>query len=74
MWPPQIGKTTLGFKQNGKLVVNEQGDESAKFTYTSDPAKPVPYTSFTEGVTFTPRAYMSDDQRHAEPQTRCAHI
>jgi putative CocE/NonD family hydrolase len=65
VWPPQIGITTLGFKKNGKLIINEKGDEDAKFNYTSDPAKPVPYVSFTEGVTFTPRAYMSDDQRHA---------
>ena len=65
VWPPQIGVTTLAFKKNGKLVLNEEGDKEAKFAYTSDPAKPVPYTSFTEPVTFTPRAYMTDDQRHA---------
>jgi putative CocE/NonD family hydrolase len=65
VWPPQIGTTTLAFKQNGKLVINEEGDTDASFSYTSDPEKPVPYTSFTEPVTFTPRAYMTDDQRHA---------
>ena len=40
-------------------------DEKAVFEYLSDPAKPVPYTSQTEGLTFTPRRFMSDDQRQA---------
>ena len=35
------------------------------YEYISDPAKPVPYTSQTEGLTFTPRNFMSDDQRGA---------
>lgn len=39
--------------------------KKAVFEYISDPAKPVPYTSQTEGLTFTPRNYMSDDQRDA---------
>lgn len=65
IWPPQIPKTTLGFKENGVLTINETGSKDESFDYVSDPAKPVPYTSFTEGVTFTPRAYMTDDQRHA---------
>ncbi len=65
VWPPQIPTTTLGFKENGLLTINETGSADVAFEYISDPAKPVPYTSFTEGVTFTPRAYMTDDQRHA---------
>ena len=65
-WPPQdIEPISLHFGENGKLSINKPSDESTVFEYTSDPNKPVPYTSQTEGLTFTPRRYMSDDQRHA---------
>ncbi|GAB3011324.1 CocE/NonD family hydrolase [Niabella terrae] len=40
-----------------------------RFSYVSDPAKPVPYRSETEGLAFTPRLYMSDDQRQASRRT-----
>ncbi|MBI5371535.1 MAG: CocE/NonD family hydrolase [Sphingobacteriales bacterium] len=66
VWPPKdIPPVKLYFGENGKLSINESTDEKAAFEYTSDPAKPVPYTSQTEGLTFTPRNYMSDDQREA---------
>ncbi len=65
VWPPEHSQLTLGFKTDGRLVINESVDKNAVFDYVSDPAHPVPYTSFTEGVTFTPRAFMTDDQRHA---------
>ncbi len=65
-WPPkEIEPISLYFGENGKLSINKPIDEKAVFEYTSDPQKPVPYTSQTEGLTFTPRRYMSDDQRHA---------
>jgi len=65
-WPPkEIPPLQLYFGGNGRLSVNKPLDEKAVFAYTSDPAKPVPYTSQTEGVTFTPRRFMSDDQRNA---------
>lgn len=65
-WPPEeIEPITLNFGENGHLGINEPADENAVFEYTSDPKKPVPYTSQTEGLTFTPRRYMSDDQREA---------
>ena len=65
-WPPKdIAPISLSFRENGKLVVGAPSDESMTFEYTSDPAKPVPYTSQTEGLTFTPRKFMSDDQRLA---------
>ncbi|MUH36501.1 CocE/NonD family hydrolase [Zobellia amurskyensis] len=65
-WPPkEIEPISLYFGKNGKLSINKPIDEKAVFEYTSDPQKPVPYTSQTEGLTFTPRRYMSDDQRHA---------
>ena len=65
-WPPdEIPPVQLYFGENGKLSINKPLNEKAVFEYISDPAKPVPYTSQTEGLTFTPRAYMSDDQREA---------
>ncbi len=47
------------------MSINKPIDEKAVFEYVSDPQKPVPYTSQTEGSTFTPRSFMSDDQREA---------
>lgn len=65
-WPPkEIPPFQLYFGENGRLSVNKPLDPSKAFEYTSDPAKPVPYTSQTEGLTFTPRNFMSDDQREA---------
>ena len=65
VWPPQIVSTKLYFMENGKLSIDTPGDKDAVFEYLSDPAKPVPYRSKTEGVRFTPRPFMTDDQRHA---------
>jgi putative CocE/NonD family hydrolase len=65
-WPPKnIPQVKLYFGENGKLGVNSPTNQKAVFEYISDPSKPVPYTSQTEGLTFTPRNFMSDDQRHA---------
>ena len=66
VWPPkEIPPLQLYFGENGRLSVNKPLDETKAFEYISDPAKPVPYTSQTEGLTFTPRNFMSDDQREA---------
>jgi putative CocE/NonD family hydrolase len=66
VWPPKdIPPMKLYFGENGRLGINRPLNEQAVFEYVSDPAKPVPYTSQTEGLTFTPRAFMSDDQRDA---------
>lgn len=65
-WPPKgIPPVKLYFGENGKLSVNQPLKQDAVFEYISDPAKPVPYTSQTEGLVFTPRRFMSDDQRAA---------
>ena len=65
-WPPEnIPPLQLYFGENGKLSIDKPINEKVVFEYISDPAKPVPYTSQTEGLTFTPRAFMSDDQREA---------
>jgi putative CocE/NonD family hydrolase len=65
-WPPKnIKPLQLYFGQDGKLSIDKPINDKMSFDYVSDPAKPVPYTSQTEGLTFTPRNYMSDDQRNA---------
>ncbi|PPK96563.1 hypothetical protein LY01_00386 [Nonlabens xylanidelens] len=64
-WPPQQEQVSFGFGNNGELLINKAGDKKQEFTYTSDPMKPVPFRSEITPVTFTPRAYMTDDQRHA---------
>lgn len=65
-WPPrEYNPLKLYFGEKGKLYVNTPTPKEAVFEYVSDPAKPVPYTSQTEGLTFTPRRFMSDDQRQA---------
>lgn len=65
-WPPSdIPPLQLYFGENGQLSINKPVNENAVFEYISDPAKPVPYTSQIEGLTFTPRRFMSDDQREA---------
>ncbi|GAA4824338.1 CocE/NonD family hydrolase [Algivirga pacifica] len=66
VWPPvNTPAVKLYFGEDGQLGINTPMNEKAVFEYVSDPAKPVPYTSQTEGLTFTPRRFMSDDQRHA---------
>lgn len=65
-WPPKnIEQMRLHLGANGKLSVNQPLDSDAIFDYVSDPNKPVPYRSQIEGLTFTPRMFMTDDQRHA---------
>ena len=65
-WPPADMPTyRFYFGEGGKLSIDKPLREEARFDYVSDPAKPVPYTSEVEAITFTPRRFMSDDQRHA---------
>jgi len=66
VWPPKdVAPLRLYFGEDGSLSINKPTNEQAIFEYLSDPAKPVPYTSQTEALTFTPRGFMSDDQRSA---------
>ncbi len=66
VWPPaDLPTYRFYFGEGGKLSINKPVPEEARFDYLSDPAKPVPYTSEIEALTFTPRRFMSDDQRHA---------
>lgn len=65
-WPPKnIQPMKLYFGEHGKLSLNQPTPTEAFFEYLSDPAKPVPYRSEIEPITFTPNRFMSDDQRHA---------
>jgi len=65
-WPPKDVPThTLTFHESGRLLIDQPLDARLKFDYTSDPMKPVPYRSEVEGLTFTPRNFITDDQRHA---------
>ncbi len=64
-WPPKnLPAFELSFDKNGELLINKKSEAGLEFSYTSDPANPVPYRSETEELVFTPRAYMTDDQRH----------
>jgi hypothetical protein len=62
-WPPKSGTAkTLYMDAGGKLGFEKPAAPGAD-QYVSDPAKPVPFTSFvTMGMS---REYMVDDQRHA---------
>ena len=66
VWPPKnIPSVNLYFTKEGKIVFNEPTENQDHFfEYTSDPAKPVPYSEDIKTV-FTPRKYMADDQRFA---------
>lgn len=64
-WPPKSNPVSFYLGEKGTLGMNKPLKDKAVFEYTSDPAKPVPYTSQIEGLTFTPRNFMSDDQRNA---------
>jgi uncharacterized protein len=65
-WPPKdVTPLQLYFSANGRLSLQKPENTTDIFQYISDPAKPVPYTSQIEGLTFTPRRFMSDDQRDA---------
>lgn len=63
-WPPKDDQIVFGFGKNGELLINKAGDKNVQHSYISDPMKPVPFRSEVTPVTFTPRAYMTDDQRH----------
>lgn len=68
-WPIKGSESTKLYLQNdGKLSLTPSKSTNLSFSeYTSDPAKPVPYT---EDVLFNrSREYMTDDQRFAARRT-----
>lgn len=63
-WPPKEATVQNLFLQpNGRLAWSKPGGANAFTQYTSDPAKPVPYTDDIH-IRRT-REYMTDDQRFA---------
>ena len=67
-WPPEnTERKTFWMQSNERL--NPFAEKSYTFEeYISDPKKPVPYTEDIKMV-FTPRKYMTDDQRFAASRT-----
>ncbi len=63
-WPPAGAQnTSIYLQDSGRLGFNKPGGSNSFDEYTSDPAKPVPYT---DEVHFErTREYMTDDQRFA---------
>jgi putative CocE/NonD family hydrolase len=62
-WPPNnIIKESLYLSEDQKLSHNQESDQAIKFV--SDIKRPVPYSEDIKSV-FTPRKYMTDDQRFA---------
>ena len=61
-WPPEgVAKQSYYLGENESLSTSVS---SAETTFISDPKKPVPYSEDVKMV-FTPRKYMTDDQRFA---------
>jgi len=61
-WPPKASKTkNLYFHANGKLSFEAPSNKTAVDRYTSDPAKPVPFSS--EITTQAGHTWMIEDQR-----------
>ncbi len=62
-WPPKdIEKQTFYLSEDEQLTPQKQGETGIRFI--SDIKKPVPYSEDIKTV-FTPRKYMTDDQRFA---------
>ena len=62
-WPPQnVTKEQLYLSENQELTTEKQTNSPIKFI--SDIKRPVPYSEDIKTV-FTPRKYMTDDQRFA---------
>lgn len=66
-WPPAEAETKQLYLNEFNSLTKDAPEESGEsFTeYVSDPNEPVPYSEDIK-VVFTPRKYMSDDQRFAE--------
>jgi putative CocE/NonD family hydrolase len=67
-WPPSAAEDTRFFFRDGQGLSEEgpQADDGPYSEFISDPANPVPYRKREDiRLQFTPRQYMSDDQRFA---------
>lgn len=66
-WPPKQSATKSMYLGKGKITFDSTQKGEAEFgEFVSDPADPVPYRKRSDlNIRFTPRPYMSDDQRFA---------
>ncbi len=63
VWPPKNSqKETFFLSENQELTTSKKGN--SKINFISDIKRPVPYSEDIKTV-FTPRKYMTDDQRFA---------
>ena len=63
-WPPKGTQQTKWYLQEGELQTTAPNSKESATTFISDPANPVPYSEDIK-VVFTPRKFMTDDQRFA---------
>ncbi len=63
-WPPKKATKESYFMQPYQKLTQQANRMIATSDFVSDPKKPVPYTEDIK-VVFTPRKYMTDDQRFA---------
>lgn len=68
-WPPEKATSTKHYLRGDRTISTNApaATDIAKSSFLSDPANPVPHRNRADLVKigFTPRAYMSDDQRFA---------
>ena len=63
-WPPKKSMKASFFLGDDNLLTGGLSSKNGSETFVSDPANPVPYAEGKKMV-FTPRKYMTDDQRFA---------
>ena len=63
-WPPKDAEKKTFYLQNNQELSENNTDTQGFESFVSDPKKPVPYSEDIKMV-FTPRKYMTDDQRFA---------
>jgi len=63
-WPPENTMKESYYLQSNERLTQQATREIATSDFISDPKKPVPYTEDIK-VVFTPRKFMTDDQRFA---------
>ncbi|MCA0133151.1 CocE/NonD family hydrolase [Winogradskyella alexanderae] len=63
-WPPAKTEKEIYYLQAGEQLTKQVPKEDVSSDFISDPKKPVPYSEDIK-VVFTPRKFMTDDQRFA---------
>ena len=64
VWPPKNAIKQSFYLSNNQELTEKQKSERVKINFISDVKRPVPYSEDIKTV-FTPRKYMTDDQRFA---------